>query len=171
MKRAYICPQMGKKIVSDAHWGKIHVWDVESDDLLNTIEIQEDLFLSNISDDGNHLVLQYLDGIFEVWDLSTNVLEHQLNIQPFSTYSISIGPDGKKIALTSLDGEIHIWDTSMSPSRLLFDDSEKTVKIVLFLVDQRAKTEAYQSIQMEQPLLQEMRIKTFGFGIYKMETY
>ena len=115
----------GKKIVSDAHWGKIHVWDVESGDLLNTIEIQEDLFLSNISDDGNHLVLQYLDGIFEVWDLSTNVLEHQLNIQPFSTYSISIGPDGKKIATTSLDGEIHIWDTSMSPSRLLLNDSEK----------------------------------------------
>ena len=115
----------GKKIVSDAHWGKIYVWDVESGDLLNTVEIQEDLFLSNISDVWKPFGITIFGWILEVWDSSTNILEHQLNIQPFSTYSISISPDGKKIAMTSLDGEIHIWDTSDESPRLLLDDSEK----------------------------------------------
>ena len=96
MKRAYICPQIRAcGIVSDAHWGKIHVWDVESGDLLNTIE-WEDLFLSNISDNEPFGITIFKMGSLKSGIHQPIILEHQLNIQHFNAIAYLLVPMERK---------------------------------------------------------------------------
>jgi hypothetical protein len=91
--------------------GFVRVWDLNTGELLNTIETQyvEGGALA-LTSDNSKIVSGYSDRKIRVWDLNTGKLLNTLEGHSWSVSSVAITSDNSKIVSGSDDGTIRIWD-------------------------------------------------------------
>ncbi len=120
----------GKKLISGGHDKTVRLWNVETGELLHTLEEHTDVVLSVVfSPDGNEFASSDGDLTIRVWDAHTTQILHTLRPRlslsfvwdPLSyernwVYSIAFSPDSKTLASGDKsgdkDGSVRLWDVS-----------------------------------------------------------
>ena len=99
------------QILVGGSWQKIWVWNLQTGELLRTIDAHSHWVLSvAINRDGNTLVSSSADTTIKVWDLSKGSLIRKINAHSNWVNAVEITPDGKTIVSASADKTIKIWD-------------------------------------------------------------
>ncbi|MEH1888411.1 MAG: WD40 repeat domain-containing protein [Nostoc sp.] len=99
------------QILVGGSWQKIWVWNLQTGELLCTIDAHSHWVLSvAINQDGNTLVSSSADTTIKIWDLSKGSLIREINAHSNWVNAAEITPDGKTIVSASADKTIKIWD-------------------------------------------------------------
>ncbi|WP_339378121.1 DNA-directed RNA polymerase subunit omega [Calothrix sp. NIES-2100] len=110
------------QILVGGSWQKIWVWNLQTGELLRTIDGHSHWVLSvAISPDGNTLVSGSADKTVKFWNLKTGLLIRQINAHSNWVSAVAITPDGKTLVTASADKTIKIWnfDTNQLQRTLL----------------------------------------------------
>ncbi|MBD2168677.1 WD40 repeat domain-containing protein [Calothrix membranacea FACHB-236] len=110
------------QILVGGSWQKIWVWNLQTGELLRTINGHSHWVLSvAISPDGNTLVSGSADKNVKFWNLKTGLLIRQINAHSNWVSAVAITPDGKTLITASADKTIKIWnfDTNQLQHTLL----------------------------------------------------
>ena len=118
----------GKKLISGGHDKTVRLWNVETGELLHTLEEHTDFVLSvAFSPDGNKFASS--DGNFTIrlWDTHTNQVLHTLipydgNIsgpnEVYWVYDIAFSIDGKTLASADRNNYVRFWDVDTGKNLL-----------------------------------------------------
>ncbi|MEH2291729.1 WD40 repeat domain-containing protein [Nostoc sp.] len=99
------------QILVGGSWQKIWVWNLQTGELLRTIDAHSHWVLSvAINRDGNTLVSSSADTTIKVWDLSKGSLIREINAHSNWVNAAEITPDGKTLVSASADKTIKVWD-------------------------------------------------------------
>jgi WD40 repeat protein/serine/threonine protein kinase len=109
------------KWVASAQFGRVHIWNAETLELLAVIMASGgDVFSLACSPDSKKLAFSNGSGPVSFWDISgkspkklTPLTGHTNN-----TFSIVFSPDGKRLAYSSTDNSIWLWDVSAEEPKL-----------------------------------------------------
>jgi WD40 repeat protein len=110
------------QILVGGSWQKIWVWNLQTGELLRTIDGHSHWVLSvAISPDGNTLVSGSADKNVKFWNLKTGLLIRQIDAHSNWVSAVAITPDGKTLVTASTDKTIKIWnfDTNQLQHTLL----------------------------------------------------
>ncbi|UKZ78905.1 hypothetical protein TrVFT333_006651 [Trichoderma virens FT-333] len=111
-------PNGQQLVVSSSQRGEIDVWNIESGQHQNTMEVNLDSgYNLCFSPDGRYLVTEWDDGIvspeisprIRIWDMASGRCVRTLEITG-KIYSISFSSNGKLLAVCSSTKMIKIWD-------------------------------------------------------------
>jgi WD40 repeat protein len=89
----------------------IKVFDVESGQLLHTLEGPWYSYFLALSPDGRRLAAGGSDDVVQVWDMTTGQSLCTLTEQEYS-YSLAFSPDGHTLAVGSNNHTLYLWDTT-----------------------------------------------------------
>ena len=99
------------KTLASGSKNEIRLWDVQTRNLIGTLDAVENVNALAFSPDGKTLVSGSADGLIQVWkpdldyQLQTTLTGHQESV-----YVLMFSPDGKTLASGSADGTILLWD-------------------------------------------------------------
>eukprot|EP00178_Gracilaria_changii_P019106 TRINITY_DN55579_c0_g1_i1.p1 TRINITY_DN55579_c0_g1~~TRINITY_DN55579_c0_g1_i1.p1 ORF type:complete len:380 (+),score=47.11 TRINITY_DN55579_c0_g1_i1:54-1193(+) len=108
----------GRFVASADCEGHVKLWQLESGELLSTLQAGDELsdaFTSvAISASKRHVVAGCLDKTIKLWDVETSQLVSEYDGHSNSVYSVWFTSDGGGVLSGSLDGTAKVWDLSDS---------------------------------------------------------
>jgi WD40 repeat protein len=101
-----------EKILASGSWDKtIKLWNVETGEVIRTLQQESPVKTVAISPDGQFLASGNEDGKIMIWHLKTGKLKTPLAAHDKAVWSVAFSPDGKQIASGSYDRTIKLWNT------------------------------------------------------------
>ena len=98
-----------RTLASNGPEGAIHLWDVETGDLLKTIDQEDDLYCLAFSLDGKTLAGGG-DETARLWDVQTGQLKAELKGHRDAVLSVAYSPDGRYIVSAGNGRKARIWN-------------------------------------------------------------
>jgi WD40 repeat protein len=141
--------------------GLINKWDVESSQLLNTIDTDEKIRSISINENANQIVGASLSGSLFTWDLAGNGKE-VVSTGKDSYYSVSQSIDGKYIAAGDKNGHVNLWDATTKELITVLEGQNARINQIVFSDDNKmiAAASSDKSVQVwnldnfnDQPLM------------------
>ena len=109
-----------KMLISGSHDNTVRLWNVETGELLHTLEDHTDYVLAvAFSPDGNKFASSDGDFTIRLWDTHTNQVLHTLipndgfvyrSNEAFWVYDIAFSIDGKTLASADRNNRVRLWD-------------------------------------------------------------
>jgi WD40 repeat protein len=91
----------------------IELWDVKSGFLLHTLFSGRNINSVAFSPDSKLLATASNDGIIQLWDADTGVMQQVLEGHRQGVLSVSFSPDGRLVASGSHDMTLRLWDVNI----------------------------------------------------------
>ena len=126
-------------LASGTRRGKIHLWDVKTGTLRQTLMAGTSWILSiAFSPDGQTLASAVdKDTTIGLWDTKTGTLRQTLTGHTSPIESITFSPDGQTLASGGRDSTIRLWDTKTSTLRQTLTGHKGWVKSITFSPDRQ----------------------------------
>ncbi|MEG4914207.1 Ig-like domain-containing protein [Microcoleus sp. B7-D4] len=133
----------GNSILVGGSWKKIWVWNLQTGEIIRSIEGHSHWVLSvAISPDGNTLVSGSADKNIKVWNLKTGQLIHTLiDLSWHSSWvtAVAIAPDGKTIVSGSTNKTIKIWDLNTGKLNETLQDPKELSSVLSLCISHDGK--------------------------------
>ena len=101
----------GKFIVSSSEDGLIHIWDVESKQIIRTLHGHtRSVFTVKYSPDGMIIASASADSTIRIWNAYTGDSIRTIKEHTDRVNTVSFSPDGKHIVSASDDESVRVWD-------------------------------------------------------------
>lgn len=103
----------GNILVSGDIFGRIHIWDITTGKLSNTVKSFWRNHLINsivFFNDGKKFVAGSADGRLHVWDFNSRWITNRLNPHSLKVNALAMGPNDRYILSGSSDGTLIRWD-------------------------------------------------------------
>ena len=121
-------------IITASADGIARVWDVETGDLLYSLEgHMKGLVYAQFSPDGTKIVTASWDKTAKIWDIKTGKIINTLKGHTYGVIYAQFSPDGTKIVTASWDKTAKIWDVESGrlihslPKQKIFHKSPLTI--------------------------------------------
>ena len=123
----------GKTLVSTCWDGNIRFWDVQTNKIKATLDVNGGVGKVLFSPDGNIFISA--GGAIELWD--ANSLQHKFTFKENYEYitSLAISPDGTTLASASDDERIDLWDMQNRKHISKIHGHTKSDKVLVFSPD------------------------------------
>ena len=93
--------------------GEIKIWDVQSHQLLHTMQGHKDCIYSVAwSPDGKLIASGSYDRLVKLWDAATGKEWKNLQDHIDAVFAVAFSPDGKHLASASQDRTVKIWEVA-----------------------------------------------------------
>ncbi|MCX7611000.1 MAG: serine/threonine protein kinase [Ignavibacterium sp.] len=126
----------GKILASGSGDKTIKLWDVQTGNLIRTLEGHNRWVTSvTFSPDGKILASGSVDKTIKLWDVETGELIRTLEGHNVDVWSVSFSPDGKILASGSMDNTIKLWNVETGENIKTFDEHYSSVFSVAFSPD------------------------------------
>lgn len=122
----------GNWLASGSVDSTVHIWDIESGNIILTIKQPNGITYLDFSPDGNHLATASYDAKVRIWKLPEGVLEKELIAHAGTVWSLDFSPDGKKIASCGDDTTVKIWNVESGQIMLTLQGHTRNVWDVKF---------------------------------------
>ena len=101
----------GKKVATAAQHGVTAIWDAESGEIVQKLDVQKETVNSiAFSPDGTKIVtVSGYEWIIRIWDAESGKVLQKLEGHTSMVYSAYFSPDGKRIVTASWDDTARIW--------------------------------------------------------------
>jgi WD40 repeat protein len=97
-------------VVSALADGTVKLWDVDSGELLHSLQADSDLvFNAEFNGDGTQVVSASDNGTVKLWDVMTGQLLHSFEAHSGPVISAKFNRDGTRVVSASFDGTVKIW--------------------------------------------------------------
>jgi WD40 repeat protein len=94
-------------------WGEIKIWDVQSHQLLKTMQGHKDCIYSiDWSPDGKLIASGSYDKMAKLWNVADGKEVSNLQDHIDAVFAVAFSPDGKRLATASQDRTVKIWDVA-----------------------------------------------------------
>ncbi|MCO6454774.1 MAG: protein kinase [Pirellulaceae bacterium] len=103
----------GKRLVTGGMAKHLSVWNVETGELLSTIELGMEVRTLSLSPDGRLAAVASSDPVVIV-DLQTKEVTHRLNGHTLRVQSVAFLPDGRHVVSGSVDKTWRVWSLAES---------------------------------------------------------
>lgn len=100
----------GKWVVSASFDSAIKIWDIETGELLRTLEGGAAIYAVAVTPDGERVVSACMDHTLKVWNLQSGMLLRTLEGHSSSVYGVTVTPDGKRAVSASEDRTLKVWE-------------------------------------------------------------
>ena len=125
-------------IVSGSGDKSIKIWDVETGELVRTLEGHTGIVLSVCySPDNKQIASGSADQSIKIWNAETGKLVRTLDGHTNWVHSVCYSPDDKRIASGSFDQSIKIWDTETGKLIRTLDGHTDWVRSVCYSPDNK----------------------------------
>ncbi|DBA04081.1 TPA: hypothetical protein N0F65_009428 [Lagenidium giganteum] len=105
------------KLVSGSQQGKVNIFDLESEKIVQEFRTQAKFVLSvAYAPDGKHVACGGFDGFVGIYDVETGEQVHKYEDRTKPVRSISYSPDGKYLFAASDDMHINVYDVAHNNS-------------------------------------------------------
>jgi WD40 repeat protein/serine/threonine protein kinase/two-component SAPR family response regulator len=140
--------QDGRRLVSN-EWeaGRVIVWDAQTGESLQTIEIGQSIQDHVVSPDGRWVALSTsLDTSIQIWgmvsSLSDETLEPTITLTGHESpiFLLAFSPDGTKLASASRDGSARVWDVTSGQELVVLHHGERVRSLAFHPVGDRLLT-------------------------------
>lgn len=114
--------------------GRVLIWNVRSHEKIGEIRDTENRSAYSLAfhPDGQHLVLGFADGRFQLIDVDARQVSLQWQAHVLTASGLAFNRDGKLLASSSLDRAVTLWDTRSWQSIVSFVDHTGEVYAVAF---------------------------------------
>jgi WD40 repeat protein len=125
----------GRTVASGSSDGKIKLWDVETGNLLRTIDTDSSTKALAFSPDGEILVSSADSGRIQIRNAATGGLIRSIQAHSDTIYSLALSQDGRITASGSGDRTIKLWDTETGELLRTLRGHTKDVNALAFSPD------------------------------------
>ncbi|WP_145435621.1 WD40 domain-containing protein [Lacipirellula limnantheis] len=102
--------QAGQRLAAGGSDGSVHIYRVDTGELLAKLQGHEDAVLSvRFSPDDRYLLTSGYDQTARLWDLATGQQLQALKGHSWWVWSAEFSPDGQQIVTTGQDGKAIVW--------------------------------------------------------------
>jgi WD40 repeat protein len=108
----------GSVVASAGYDGKVLIWNLPAEKVLQTLNAGGHVRGLAISHDGKTLASVGEDAKVQLWDVATGKAGAKLNGAADWLLSIAFSPDGKTLAAGSIDGHVHLYDVAAGKKTL-----------------------------------------------------
>ncbi|KAJ7828348.1 WD40-repeat-containing domain protein [Mycena olivaceomarginata] len=142
---------------------QIHLWNIETGDLEQTLEGHSHLVSSvAFSLDGAHIASGSYDNTVRIWNVATGDTEWKLVGHSSRANSVAFSPDGAHIASGSDDHTVRIWNAEMGTTEQVLMGHSDDVYSVAFSPDVRIWN--VQTGELEHELLHSSWVNSVAFS-------
>ncbi len=132
------CLPDGRRVISGSSDGTVRVWDLESGELLLTLEGHGGtVWAVAVTPDGRRAISGSEDGTVEVWDLDSGELLLTLEGHGGPVRGVAVTPDGRRAISGSDDRTVKLWDLQSGELLLTLEGHEVWVTAVAVTRDAR----------------------------------
>lgn len=104
----------GNRFVSTSYDYTLRIWDANTGECLNIIDVSSRAYSVDWSPDGSRIVSGHTDSKIRLWDANGNPITSWSESERGCVYSVEFSPNGTRIASGSDDGQgyygVKIWD-------------------------------------------------------------
>ncbi len=116
----------------------VHLWDVETREILRTVEGVKSVHALALSPSGGSIAVGGEDSIARVWSAKNGALRGKMIGHEGAVYALAYSPDGQHIASGGKDGTVRIWSAKTFALKKTFRGHVGWVNAVAFSPDSRS---------------------------------
>jgi WD40 repeat protein/serine/threonine protein kinase len=125
----------GKHMLSASQDGTVKIWEVQSGQLIRSLEPQKIVCSAGYSADGTRIVTGNHEGIVTLWAADSGKRLLAFKGHKEALQGVSFSPDGKSVAAGCQDGTAKIWDSTTGQEQQTFKGHSKELTSVAWSQD------------------------------------
>ena len=116
----------------------VHLWDVETREILRTVEGAGSVYALALSPSGGSIAVGGEDSMVRVWSVGNGVLRAKMVGHEGAVHDVAYSPDGRRIASAGDDGTLRIWSVETNALERELTGHDAWVNAVAFSPDSRS---------------------------------
>ncbi|HEY7424853.1 MAG TPA: protein kinase, partial [Gemmataceae bacterium] len=125
------------KLLASTGWGIVQVWDLETGELLTTLQEKDNDISVTFAPDGRTLATGGMNREVKLWDVETWRCRAILKGHQKKIWALAFAPDSKTLATGSQEGIVKLWDVATGEDRLTLRHDEGNIRTLAFAPDGR----------------------------------
>ncbi|MDE0019810.1 MAG: PQQ-binding-like beta-propeller repeat protein [Candidatus Poribacteria bacterium] len=128
----------GSVLAAAGSRGSVHLWDVETREILQTVEGVGSVYALALSPSGGSIAVGGEDSIVRVWSAKNGALRGKMIGHEGAVHALAYSPDGQHIASAGEDGTVRIWSAKTFQLKKTLRGHVGWVNAVAFSPDSRS---------------------------------
>ena len=116
----------------------VHLWNVETREILRTVKGFEPVSALALSPNGELIAVGGKDSMVRVWSAANGALRGKMVGHEGAVHDVAYSPDGKRIASAGEDGTVRIWSAETNELERELTGHDAWVNAVAFSPDSRS---------------------------------
>ena len=130
--------QDGTFLAAAGRGGSVHLWDVETKEILRTVKSGGAVYALALSPSGGSIAVGGKDSMVRVWSVGNGVLRGKMVGHEGAVHDVAYSPDGRRIASAGKDGTARIWNAKTFALEKTLTGHDAWVNAVAFSPDSRS---------------------------------